>query len=350
MKRYALMMLLGLSISLLASPRAAAQGDQVRLVYGDTKFGEIIETSRDGVTIERNGDTTEIPITQINAVLFQGEPPQLTQARLNLLADGYETALEQLEGIEGQAGDDLIGQEISFYTALAETRLAIAGARDAMQAGTKLNTFVRDHRDSFHYYEAVEALGDLLASIERYDKAERMYAQMAKGSFPSLKLRAGVLAAGLSERQGKHDEAIRRYDAMLSANARGPKLIEIEQEATLGKAVSLAATGKLDDGLALVRGVLERSESTDETEQASLKATAYNALGRCYEVADQPTDALFAYLHTDLLFNSDRETHAEALAHLVELWREAGKPAAASDALTRLRQQYAATPAARGAG
>ena len=70
----------------------------------------------------------------------------------------------------------------------------------------------------------------------------------------------------------------------------------------------------------------------------------------CASLGGESKDALFAYLHTDLLFNSDPSTHAEALAHLGPLWEKAGKPDYARDALSRLKRRYAATAQARSVG
>jgi tetratricopeptide (TPR) repeat protein len=111
------------------------------------------------------------------------------------------------------------------------------------------------------------------------------------------------------------------------------------------KAVSLAATGKLDAALDMAR---ESVTEADADDYAAL-AAGYNTLGRCYEAADRDRDALYAYLHTDYLFNTDPSTHAEALSRLTELWRAAGKPDAAKEARTRLERRYAATPWARAA-
>lgn len=333
-----------LILLLLAEPALAA--DVVRLVSGRSQSGEVTKVTRDAVTLERRGEPTTVPVDQIKSILFEAEPSALGQARLNVASGGYETALESLRPLVASASDDLIGQEIKFYTALCQTRLAIAGKGDAKIAGRMLSSFVKKHGQSFHYYEAVEAIGDLYVSLGSPDRAERMYGLMAKSSLMSLKLRAALLAGRAAQQAGDSTKALRRFDAVIGAKAQGPLIEPIRREARLAKAVALAQSDRLDESLDVLRGVVQGLDPDD----VAANAAAYNALGRCYEASDRPTDALFAYLHTDLLFDSDQATHAEALGRLAELWKTVGKQDAARDAADRLRRQYASSPAARGAG
>lgn len=331
---------MALAVSVCAPATAA---DRVRLLEGGSVTGDLVETSPRGVAIEASGRRKQVPVIEIKAVLFDNEPPQLTQARINFASQGYETALEKLGEIASRAIErDLVRQEVTFYAAMCKARLALSGSGEAKKAAGVLAAFVKANRDSFHFYEAVETLGLLAASLDSHKRAEQMFGLIAKAPFASLKMRAGVLLGESLQSRGEHTAAIGRFDAALAieSNERGAATERIA--ASLGKATSLAATGQLDGGLDLVRSVLLGAKDNEE----QVQATAYNALGRCYEAADRPKDALFAYLHTDLLFSSEPTTHAEALGRLVDLWRKAGKPDAAHDAQRRLRQRYAASPAA----
>lgn len=334
-----------LTIALLAGLTVSAQAvDQVRLVGGGSKRGEVTGVSREGVTIETVDGATNVPIDEVRYVIFEDEPPLLTQTYSFIERGGYETALEKLNDIAGGAGlSDLVQEEIDFYRAFCVARLAIVGMGDAQDAGRQLAAFVREHGDSFHYYEAMETMGDLLASLGRFEQAERTYGQLAKSPSLALKARAALLAGRTLQSQGKHEDALRRFDALIGARSTRPGVAEAQQAARLAKAESLAATGDLEGGLNLAREVIQ---SAGENDTATL-AKGYNTLGLCYEAAQQWKDALFAYLHTDLLFNSDPATHAEALGHLIDLWRKAGKPEASNDARTRLSRQYASSPQAR---
>ena len=328
-----------------AAPALAA--DQVRLVSGGSKSGTITGATRDGVTIDTVDGAVNVPAGDIRFVILDDEPTQLTQARINFGNAGFETAIEMLGGLdEAKLSSEVIKQEVAYYKATSAARLAIGGAGDAQDAGRQLTAFVRENDDSFHYYDAVETLGDLLVSLEKFEQAERTYGQIAKATSTGLKARAALLVGRMLQVQGKHDDALKRFDALINAKADNPGLAEAQRSAKLAKAESLAATGDLQRGLEMARDVIRAAG----TREAAALAAGYNALGRSYEAAGQPKDALFAYLHTDLLFNSDAATHAEALSHLGPLWLQAGKPEASRDALARLKRQYAATPQARAAG
>jgi tetratricopeptide (TPR) repeat protein len=339
-----LLLLIGFA---LASAVAALAADQVRLLSGGSKSGEITGATRDGVAIDTVDGAVNIPVSEIRYVILDDEPTQVTQARINIGNGGFETAAEMLGGLdETKLDSKLVRQEVAYFKAASAARLAIGGVGDAQEAGKQLTAFVREHGDSFHYYEAVETLGDLLVSLKRYDQAENMYGQIGKASGMGLKARAALLAGRMLQVQGKHDDALKRFEALIAASSSDPGVIETQRLAKLAKAESLAATGQLEAGLEVARDVIR---AADEREVATL-AAGYNALGRCYEAAERRKDALFAYLHTDLMFNSDPATHAEALAHLGPLWLDAGKPDAARDASARLKRQYAATPQARSIG
>ncbi len=337
-----LLLSIGVAVATAASAPAA---DQVRLASGGSKSGEITGATRDGVAIDTVDGTEEVQVGNIRFVIFEDEPTQLTQARINFGNGGYETAAEKLSGLdETKLGSKLVRQEAAFYKAEAAARLAIGGAGDPQAAIGQLTAFIREHGDSFHYYGVVETLGDLRVSLKDFDQAEHAYSQLAKAAGIALKARAALLVGRMLQVQGKHEEALKRFDGLISAKLKDPGVVEAQRLAKLAKAESLAATGDLEGGLTVARDAIR---AADERDVAAM-AAGYNALGRCYEAARQSQDALFAFLHTDLLFNSDPATHAEALNHLGTLWKMAGKPEAARDALTRLQRQYAASPQARG--
>ena len=76
-------------------------------------------------------------------------------------------------------------------------------------------------------------------------------------------------------------------------------------------------------------------------EEAELHARAYNALGACYQKKpDAAKDALLAYLHVDVLYNTLPEEHAEALFHLANLWDKVGNAEEARRARANLTERY----------
>ena len=89
--------------------------------------------------------------------------------------------------------------------------------------------------------------------------------------------------------------------------------------------------------------MIEKIIQDADPQQRELHARAYNALGTCYEKAKQNKEALLAFLHVDVLYNTVPEAHAEALSHLVPLWHELGQDDRSREvprtAATTLRRQ-----------
>ncbi|MEM8866334.1 MAG: tetratricopeptide repeat protein [Planctomycetota bacterium] len=326
-------------LTLLMAGVAHAQNDRVRTTTV-AESGQIEEMSAVAVIVKRGSQTKSVPVNEIESVRFADEPSELTQARLNARNGGYQAALEQLEEIDvSDVSNPYITAEIDFYRAFCRAKLALLGEGDIASAGRDLNTFLQKNSQNFHYLQATELLGDLLASAGRYGPAEQMYGRIAKAPFPEYKVRAAVLIGRALQAQDKHTEALERFEAALAINDDSPGGKTQRLAALLGKAVSLAATGQVDQGVALVEQVLSDFDPSEER----LLALTYNALGSCYLQAEKTKDALFAFLHVDLLFSTEPEAHAESLYHLATLWETVGKPAQAREARQTLRDRYAAS-------
>lgn len=343
MNRQALVALLLLTQGLATSVLAV---DRVRLIGERAEPGDVVRVTKNGVTLQQAAGSREIPVTAIDSILFNNEPPGLTQGRMNARNGGHATALERLSELRLEEEDrELLKQDLAYYKAYCRAQIALGGGGDPGKAAAALIAFVRSAGDTFHYYEAVETIGRLATAAGRYDQAQKMYATLAKAPFPPLKVRALVLSGQALNASGDHPAAIKRFEQAIRRGGSPDTEGEVFA-ARLGKAESLAASERIREAVAIVAGVLSGIEDDDPERQA----VAYNTLGRCYDAADQQRDALYAYLHTDLLFDRDPDAHAEALARLKELWRVAGKPDAGREAADRLRREYPRTRWARDTG
>jgi tetratricopeptide (TPR) repeat protein len=170
-----------------------------------------------------------------------------------------------------------------------------------------------------------------------HDKAEKQYAELAKAPWADYKMRAAVAIGRTLQAQAKHAEAISQFDAALAMPDEGADAKTQKLAATLAKAVSQAETGGVEQAV----GTIEKVIQDTDAQQTQLHARAYNALGSCYEKAGQKKDALLAFLHVDVLYNTVPEAHAEALSHLVPLWKAIGQEERSREARAALQQQYA---------
>ncbi|HVT28394.1 MAG TPA: tetratricopeptide repeat protein [Lacipirellulaceae bacterium] len=315
----------------------AAFTDRVRLAHG-SEAGEITDTTPLAVTVNKGSiGSRTVAVNEIKQVQFEGEPSELSQARAHAGNGAYAKALQLLDKIDASGVQrDLIKQDIEFYKAFCAAKLALSGDGQILDAGRSLNSFVHEHPNNFHYLEAVEVMGDLLMADGRFESAEKQYAELAKAPWPDYKMRADVSVGRTLQAQNKHAEAIQKFDEALaladdSAVAQDQKLA-----ATLGKAVSVAETGKVDEAV----GTIEKVIRDADPQQKELQARAHVALGKCFEKAGKTKDALWAFLYVDIIYNTVPEVHAEALAHLIPLWKAVGQEERSRETREALQQRY----------
>ncbi len=318
-------------------PAAAALADRIRTTRG-SEVGEVTEMTPLAVTLDKGtAGTDAVPVNTIKGIVFDGEPPELTQARVNAQNGSCENALQSLGQIDLSAvSRDLVRQDVEYYRAYCAAQMALGGNGEILDAGRQLNTFVHAYPENYHYLEAAEAMGDLLMVAGKYAAAQRQYAELAKAPWPEYKMRAAVLVARTLQAQNKHAEAIREFDKVLASPDRDEAVAQQKLSATLGKAVSLTETDHADAAVSMIEGVIGDANP----EQKELLARAYNALGSCYERAGKTKDALLAYLHVDLLYNTLPNAHAEALSHLAKLWQVVGQDESAREARQTLHERY----------
>ncbi len=338
---------LSLATVLLLTMPAIAQRDRVRMVGGGTETGKITKMTSLGVTIEKSGKTIELTVPEIRSVVFQGEPKGLTQARLNASNGAYGSALTRLAAISrDDVKEGYIKQEFDFVNAYCQAKLALVGEKPIREAGISLNSFVTKNAQSFHFLEATELLGDLLVTMEKYAPAQQKYKLLARAPWPAYRMKSGVLVGQSLLAQEKFAEAHQQFQAALGIKDSSDLGKQQTLAAKLGLGVAAAATGKVDVGIKAVEQVIQDADPED----AKLLAPAYNALGACYLKANQPTNALFAYLHVDLLYGRIGAAHAESLYHLAPLWESLGQDGEARRARQVLAERYPASRWAKKAG
>ncbi len=319
-------------------PTANAQGslDRIHRRNGSDR-GKVTAITSQAVTLSKGGVETNIPSEEIRRIQFAGEPAELNQARLAAASGRYQEARIILASIDSDGvGRDGITQDIQFTSALCAAKLALSGQGNIEQATKQVAGFLTRHRTSYHLPATFELLGDLLAGAGRHDEARRQYALLGKARSPIYKIRSALLIGRSYQEENKHADALAQFDKVLQSTDKRPLAEDQRLEASLGKAVSQAATGAGAEAIAAINRVI----STAEPEDVRLHAQAYNALGDCYRNSGKEKAALYAFLHTDLLYNKVPPLHAKALHELAQLWQAEGHPTRAREAQQKLEKQY----------
>jgi tetratricopeptide (TPR) repeat protein len=333
-----------LGLALLAASLPAlsqAQQDQIYTVGGKGigVKGTVTATSPTEVTLDTSGIPRKFEVKDILKVAYGDDPTGLQTARDRVLKGEYAEALPQLERIDTtKIKVGYVKQDLEFYKALCLAKVALSTGGDRAQPVKLLLDFVRNNRESYHFYQAAETLGDLAVALGNLDKAAQFYGQLASAPWPEYQLKANFLQGQALFAAGKYPDALAKFELVLSSAVSSPDAAEQRMFATAGKGACLAASGKPDEGIKLLEDLIASEDASDER----LLARAYNALGACYTKTNRLKDARLAYLHTDLLFGSaDPEAHAEALYYLTKLWAGENQVDRAKRCRATLQEDYA---------
>jgi tetratricopeptide (TPR) repeat protein len=312
--------------------------DQIFLSKGAPSRGSISEMGRDDVTLDMSGIGRPFPVNEIVRITFKEEPPELNAARTNVLQKNYNQALTELRKLDGHKADrELVRQDIDYYKALCQCRLAMSEGGDKTAAMTAMLNFVKSAPQSYHFYDAAELLGDLAMASGKWTDAVKYYGPISNARWPDYQMRANnaIGRALLSEK--KFDEAQEKFKAVTASEQSTAEANRQKNFANVGKAVCLAETGKAEEAVTALQDLINKNDPQDTV----LFARAYNALGRCYIKLNKPKEAVLALLHTDVLFYTDADAHAEALYYLSKLWSDINRSERAVAARGTLRERYA---------
>ena len=229
----------------------------------------------------------------------------------------------------------MIAQAAQFRRADILADAALVAPAKATEAINELDDFIKKYPGSRHLGPALEALIKLHLQKGETAKAEADLTMLSE-RVPTASDRAAVLKARVLSKSGKNDQAIAALDKIIVTN----KTPVQTREAKLIKAECLVASNKYDEALATVQEVIKDSPP----EAVEVQALAYNTLGDCYLAAHRSKDALHAYLHTDLLYDKDKEQHPRALARIEQIFRDLKQDGRAEEVRERLRKEYPQSP------
>jgi tetratricopeptide (TPR) repeat protein len=334
---YRLRLLTASIVALLLCNAATSQAIDTIRVGKVGVLGTLKDVDRYEIVVKERDNDRKISVGEIESVQLEGEPRELAKARSELKNGQLEAANKSLQGVAVDNGArPEVRAELQFLRALAATRLALAGGGEVNDAGRMLMAFIRENPKSFHSVEAHELMAELLLANKKAASADRYFAEVGKAPWPEAKLRGAVGQGRALQAQSKFEPAREAFERALAIEGDTPAAVALRLEATLGKAVCLAQSGKPEDGVKLIEEVLAKAPAEDDL----LHAKAYNRLGDCYQLAKAPREAVLAYLHVDLVYFQNPDAHAEALANLSKLWKDLNRADRATAAANLLKQRY----------
>jgi tetratricopeptide (TPR) repeat protein len=322
-----------------ADDDAAVRDDFIKTVKDKKIDGKIRQISPTEITIEQLIGTEKIPVNEVESITFGGDSATLRGVRSDLHREQYEEALKLLDKIKpGSVQRPESLQDIEYYRALCEARVALAGNGSIVEAGSKMTAFVTANPESYHYFQACEILGDLLIAIGKHSLARKYYERVNQAPWPDYKMRASVAMGGAYLAEHKPAEALKFFEWVMAQPVDSDSALGQSQHITaiLGKARCLAEANQADMAIKAVQSLIAKANPDD----TAFLAAAYNALGFAYQKAGLAADARYAYLHVDTQYWTNAEAHAEALYYLSQLFAAAGKRDRAKECKMALEQQY----------
>ena len=311
---------LALTTIAIAWTSTAARADLVNLIPGSTikapggvVRGTVTAESPTSVTVRVGNADQIVPVGQIASIRYDGRPPSLDFAAAREASGNLAEAADQYKKAATEAATKpFIVADALFGQARATADLGLTDPSKTAAAIALLESFLKMNGNGRHVIPALESLAKLQLQKGSYDAVDKTIAQLA--AIPQTADRAALLRAKVGTRKGDHETAVSELDRLISTAPEGSAK---RRDAQLAKAESLVALKKYAEAETLVRGVIGGAAPEDSATQA----VAYNTLGDCLRAAGRPKDAIYAYLHVDLLFFKEKDQHPKALARIVEIWR-----------------------------
>ena len=313
----------------------------------ETLFGEIESVSTEAVRLLPRGSTNtirEIGVTDVVMIQYSDEPKNLVEAKKRLIKNDFGGAFEAIKKVsedEIQRASVAVRGEYAYVRSVAACHVAMDTTEGLSQALTYIEEVLDQFTRSIHYYDLLEAAGDLEGALGRYDKAAALYKKISRGP-PPMVVRAERLQGNVLASEGRHIEAIAEFENVQSVDLEGNFIEQEKMMACLGQAESLISLSRFDEAVSLIGSMLAETypEGVPVTASNILLGKAYSLLGQSLLETKEDQDALIAYLTVDLVYGDAPGTHAEALFRLFHLWNKGGYPRRAAEVRQRLIKDY----------
>ena len=300
--------------------------------------GRVDSTSAFKVTVETDSGSRDIPSSQIKKIAFSGEPRGVGRARDHYDAGKYDDCLQAINKLDKLPDSKFIRQEVSYLQAYATGKLALRGDPSTSTAAAEqmVSQFVKDNSDSFRLVRAVDLYAQLLMANGKTQLAQKEFNKLTKSRWPEFENRGYFFEGETQIHQGNLAAAKQSFQKLIDAPANDESGRQYQQLAKCQLAKLSALEGEVESAVK----TLEKIIQDESSENSRLFAVAYNALGTCHLQSNELKKASRAFLHTELLFSTESDAHAEALYNLSKIWPKLNETERANRAKSLLTSRY----------
>ena len=296
----------------LGNQNSCAQ-DTVFLNTGRPVRGKIANSTPDEIQV---GSET-VAVQDIKKISLSGAPRELGRAKTDMESGQYNDGWTELQKIT-ETPTGMVLQEYKYAEGFLMGKLALQGGSiSTADARTNISQFLQQYPSSFRAYPLIELYGELLVASNEIEKAETEFQKLSRSSLPDYQLR-GLFGLGQAQLlTGKFAEAQATFGQLQNhpLNDVVAQQYKTMAKCQAAKAVALSPQGNVEQAKAVIEKII-KEENPDNKQ---LFAYCYNALGVCDQKAGDTKGAALAFLHTDLLFSTEPDAHAEALYYLNKL-------------------------------
>ncbi len=301
--------------------------------------GKISDVTPNGVTI----GGAEIAAFEIKKVIYGKEPTEVERARSQMESGRFADAIEELGKIPNRLPKP-IQEEVDFIKAFSNSQISLRGGNVTPKvAASEVKSFIEAHPTSFHLFPMIDQFAKLAFAAGIPNVAETEFKKLKSATWPEFKLKGLFNAGQMQIELGKLAEAKASFEAIQAIESND----DLTQTYKLLSDCELARLVGLQGDAVAAQKALEKIIKDENPDNKKLFAHLYNALGSVHEKADRKKEAARAYLHTELLFASESEAHAEAVYRLAKIWpllEETDRANRARETIkTRYRNSYWAT-------
>ena len=328
-----------LSFCLLTSTAMGQRGDTIYRSNGGngaTKIsGKVIDMTPNGIIVESKGSTATIPSAEVRSVSYAGQASSIARTAERIYSGSYAQGIEELAKIDDK-GNPFVTHELAFLKSYAEGNLALKGSFDALEAGKSLNNFLTKYKKSYHFYPAAALKGRLLYSLKFLDLAAKEFDLLTQSDWPEYVAKGNYYLAQTAIAQQDFDKAMTTCDQIIASSKNDDVTQQYRLLAKCLKAKAQCLSGNPGSAENDIKQIIK----VENPDNQQLFAAAYNALGVCYFKTNQLKEAREKFLVTHLLMYTQRESHAEALYYLAQIWPKLDNTNEANKSRELLKSRY----------
>ncbi len=209
-----------------------------------------------------------------------------------------------------------VGFKRQVHYRLAMLRAEAAESRsDQLEAVRELEQFKKEYAGGWQLIPVVRKLVQMLTDINKLDDAVAILEEasrtptLAKENKQDLEL----MLIDLMIQAGKANQVETRIENALKSLPADDPLAARLRVYLIGCKAGKEDAAKL---------ATEITAIIDKTQDAGLKALAYNTLGDCYSAKGMTRDAMWTYLWVDVVYNQDKTEYVKAVDRLARVFKD----------------------------